>query len=165
MGHGLDEGTTVGPLIDAGAVAKVERLLADAVAKGARVVVGGADAPRPSAAYFPPTVLTEVRPGMELLQEEVFGPVVPIATFADEAEAIAVANDTEFGLAAYVFTGDAARGQRVAAALRFGHVALDSGTGPTPEAPFGGMKHSGYGREGGAEGVLEFVELQTVPRR
>ena len=163
MGHGLEPGTTVGPLIDDGAVAGVDRLVQDALSKGARALVGGSLKTGLSKAFYPPTVLVDVRAGMAILREEAFGPVVPIATFASEQEVVAAANDTEYGLAAYVFTADEARGQRVAAALRFGHVALNSGTGPTPEAPFGGMKFSGYGREGGEEGVLEFTELQTIP--
>ncbi|MBK9033696.1 MAG: aldehyde dehydrogenase family protein [Myxococcales bacterium] len=161
VGHGLEPGTQVGPLIDRGAAAKVDRLVGDAVARGARVVVG--EPAQPDTGFRAPTVLADVQPGMALLTEEVFGPVVPLVTFATEAEVVAAANATEYGLAAYVFTADPARGARVAAALRFGHVALNNASGPTPEAPFGGMKSSGYGREGGVEGLLEFVELQTVP--
>jgi succinate-semialdehyde dehydrogenase/glutarate-semialdehyde dehydrogenase len=97
------------------------------------------------------------------MREETFGPLVPITTFGSEEEVVERANDTDFGLAAYVFTRDAERGMRVTARLRFGHTALNTGTGPTPEAPFGGMKQSGYGREGGLEGLFEFTEAQTIP--
>jgi succinate-semialdehyde dehydrogenase / glutarate-semialdehyde dehydrogenase len=163
VGHGLDEGVEVGPMIDDAAVAKVDRLVRDALAKGAEAVVADrAAAERAGRWFYPPTVLVGVSAGMTILREEAFGPVVPITVFASEGEVVHAANDTEYGLAAYVFTGDAARGERVAAALRCGHVAINSGSGPTPEAPFGGMKQSGYGREGGDEGVLEFTELQTV---
>jgi succinate-semialdehyde dehydrogenase/glutarate-semialdehyde dehydrogenase len=164
VGPGLEPGTDLGPLIDGGALSKVERLVEDAVSLGAkRAVTSPLGDALSGGSFYPATVLTGVRPGMAILREEVFGPVVPIVTFSTEAEVVSAANDTEYGLSAYVFIGDSARGERVAAALRFGHVALNSGSGPTPEAPFGGMKHSGYGREGGDEGLLEFTELQTVP--
>jgi succinate-semialdehyde dehydrogenase/glutarate-semialdehyde dehydrogenase len=101
---------------------------------------------------------------MACFREETFGPLVPMTTFRGEEEVIEAGNDTEFGPASYVFTADAERAQRVAAGLRFGHVGWNTGTGPTPEAPFGGMKASGIGREGGLEGLFEFVEAQTVPR-
>ena len=137
-------------------------IVADARDKGAQVLAGGDPAPQ-AGCFYPPTVVTGVTAGMRCLQEEVFGPVVPISTFKDEAEALRAANDTVYGLAAYVFTQDPARAQRFAAGLHFGHVGLNTATGPTPEAPFGGMGQSGIGREGGLEGILEFVELQTVP--
>lgn len=101
---------------------------------------------------------------MDCTREETFGPLVPIMPFRDEAQALEMANDTEFGLAAYLFTADEARAQRLIAGLEFAHVGHNTGTGPTPEAPFGGMKCSGWGREGGTEGLFEFVEPQTVPR-
>jgi succinate-semialdehyde dehydrogenase/glutarate-semialdehyde dehydrogenase len=165
VGHGLEEGVTVGPLIDLAAFQKVSSLVDDALGAGAQALTGGRTPPPApdKGCFFPPTVLTGVRKGMRILGEEAFGPTVPIARFTEESEIVRIANDTEYGLAAYVFTRDPARAERVISRLRFGHVGLNSGTGPTPEAPFGGMKHSGLGREGGEEGLLEYVELQTVP--
>jgi len=165
VGPGCDPETDVGPLIDRRGFDKVQRLVTDALAGGARALVGG-PAPEPiggAGCFFPPTVIVGVTPSMRCAREETFGPVVPIGTFRDEAEAVRASNDTEYGLAAYVFTRDAERAERVAARLRFGHVGLNTATGPTPEAPFGGMGQSGLGREGGLDGVLEFVELQTCP--
>ncbi len=158
------EGNDVGPLIDEQGFSKVHQLVEDALSKGARIRSGGrpADGER---RFYPPTVLDQVTNEMACMREEVFGPVVPIATFADEAEATRVANDTEYGLAAYIFTADAVRAQRMGAKLHFGHVGINTSSGPAPHAPFGGMRHSGLGREGGIEGVLEFVELQTMPER
>jgi succinate-semialdehyde dehydrogenase/glutarate-semialdehyde dehydrogenase len=164
VGAGTDPKSDVGPLISERAVVNVQRLVDDALARGAERATESRSPETPGSHFFPPTVLTGVADGMAILKEETFGPVVPLVRFSSEAEVIAAANDTEYGLAAYVFTGDEARGERVAEALHFGHVALNTGSGPTPEAPFGGVKHSGYGREGGHEGILEFVELQTVPR-
>lgn len=162
VGSGLEPDNDVGPLIDAQSFAKVRGLVDDALSKGARAVVGG----RPDASesrFFPPTVLTGITTDMACGREEIFGPVVPISTFEGEEEATIAANDTEYGLAAYIFTADNARAQRVAARLHFGHVGINTATGPTPEAPFGGMRQSGLGREGGMEGILEFIELQTIP--
>lgn len=162
VGNGLEEGTELGPLIDDKAVAKVRRHVEDALSKGARRLAGG-DISALSGTYYPPTVLIDVPQDALCNREETFGPLVPITTFQDEAEIVRIANDTEFGLAAYVFSGDLERARRVAEQLHFGHVGLNTGTGPTPEAPFGGMKQSGYGREGGIEGLYEFVEVQTLP--
>ncbi|MDN5849731.1 MAG: NAD-dependent succinate-semialdehyde dehydrogenase [Nitrococcus sp.] len=162
VGNGLEEGTDLGPLIDDNAVAKVRRHVEDALSKGARRLAGG-NAGAASGNYYPPTVLIDVPKDALCNREETFGPLVPIATFQDEAEAVRIANDTEYGLAAYVFSGDLERARRVAEQLHFGHVGLNTGTGPTPEAPFGGMKQSGYGREGGYEGLYEFTEAQTLP--
>lgn len=164
VGPGSAPGTEIGPLIERRAWDKVHELVADGVANGAKVVVGTLrDAPQGPGNFFEPLVLVDVLPTMRLAQEEIFGPVVAIGRFEDEAEAVELANDTEYGLAAYVFSEDSDRLDRVAAQLHFGHVGLNSGTGPTPEAPFGGMQQSGMGREGGLEGVLEFIELQTCP--
>src|SRR5262249_23763768 len=113
-------------------------------------------------AFYPPTVLTGVTPDMSIAREETFGPVVPIGVFDTEEQAVELANGTPYRLAAYVFTRDCARAERVIAGLQFGHVGWNTGQGPTPEAPFGGMKQSGFGREGGLEGLLEFCEVQTV---
>ena len=164
VGDGMEPGTDIGPLINAAATEKVASLVDDAARKGARVLIGGNAAPTSTGTFYAPTVLAGVATGMRILREECFGPVVPIATFATEDAAIEYANDTEYGLASYVYTADADRADRVAARLRFGHVGINTGSGPTPEAPFGGMKSSGVGREGGEPGLLEFVEFQTVPR-
>ncbi len=164
VGDGLDPGTDIGPLIDRPAFDKVAAHVADALRGGARRLAGN-DPPRPAndwGAFYPPTVLTGVKPDMLVCREETFGPVVAISTFRDEEEVIEAANSTPFGLAAYLFTGDARRAGRMIRRLRFGHVGLNTGTGPTPEAPFGGMKESGYGREGGVDGLMEYCEPQVV---
>ena len=165
VGDGMNEGIDIGPLINRAGWDKVRRHVTDALAKGGKLVAG----PVPSTLsgndlFYPPTVVSGVTPEMACSREETFGPLVPMASFRTEEEVVAAGNDTEFGLAAYVFTADADRAQRVAAGLRFGHVGWNTGTGPTPEAPFGGMKASGIGREGGLEGLFEFVEPQTIPR-
>lgn len=164
VGNGMDESTDIGPLINRDGFEKVVRHVNDAVAQGAKRVVGGQAQPASHdwGWFFPPTVLSGVRQEMLVFQEEVFGPVIPIASFRSEEDVLAQANGTPYGLAAYVFTGDPECAKRCAAALQFGHVAINSGTGPTPEAPFGGMKSSGYGREGGPEGLTEYCEVQSV---
>lgn len=164
VGNGLDPDTDIGPLINRTAFDKVSEHVNDALEHGAKRVLGG-DAPRPThdwGAFFPPTVLSGIEPGMRITREETFGPVLPIAEFQSEQEVVEQANATPYGLAAYVFTRDQSRAERVIPQLRFGHIGLNTGTGPTPEAPFGGMKQSGFGREGGVEGLLEFCETQTV---
>lgn len=164
VGNGLDPQTDIGPLINRDAFDKVAAHVRDALARGARRVVGS-DPPRPKddwGAFYPPTLLTDVTPEMLVCREETFGPVVAMMTFADEPSVIEAANSTPYGLAAYVFTKDAARAGRVIARLSFGHVGLNTGASPRPEAPFGGMKQSGFGREGGWEGLLEFCETQVV---
>lgn len=164
VGNGLEPTTDVGPLINRAAFEKVDRHVRDAIARGATRTVGN-DPAKPSedfAAFYPPTVLRNVNGAMLLSQEETFGPVVAIETFNTEQEAIEKANSTAYGLAAYLFTRDTDRATRMLAQLQFGHVAINSGTGPTPEAPFGGVKQSGIGREGGIDGMLEFTEAQTV---
>ncbi len=162
VGDGMAADTRLGPLIDENAVAKVQRHVSDALDRGARTIYQG-DASGLPGTFYPPTVLLDVPSDAACYREETFGPLVPLISFDDEAQAVAMANDTDFGLAAYVFTADQARGHQVIARLRFGHAALNTGSGPTPEAPFGGMKQSGFGREGGLEGLFEFTEVQTVP--
>lgn len=166
VGDGMEADTDIGPLINKAGFEKVRRHVSDALEKGGRLVAG----PHPSeldvakSLLYPPTLVADITPDMDCTHEETFGPFVPMAAFDTEEEVIERGNDTEFGLAAYVFTADAARAGRVIGGLRFGHVGWNTGTGPTPEAPFGGMKCSGIGREGGLEGLFEFVEPQTVPR-
>lgn len=164
VGDGLDSATDIGPLINRAAFDKVARHVEDARLFGARLVHGG-DSRRPDAdwgAFYTPTVITGTNPSMMLWREETFGPVVAIGTFDSEEQALEMANGTPFGLAAYLFTRDESRAGRMISKLRFGHVGLNTGMGPTPEAPFGGMKQSGHGREGGVEGLMEFVETQVV---
>jgi succinate-semialdehyde dehydrogenase/glutarate-semialdehyde dehydrogenase len=163
VGRGQDDGVDVGPLIDEKAVRGVGELVDEAVSGGARVVVGGADADVPAQGYFyPPTVLLDVAPEARINTEEVFGPVAPITTFATEDEAIARANDTEYGLSSYAFTRDLARTIRLAERLEFGMVGINTGLVSNPAAPFGGVKASGFGREGGFEGIEEYLETTYV---
>ncbi|GAB6897462.1 NAD-dependent succinate-semialdehyde dehydrogenase [Kineosporia succinea] len=161
LGRGTEEGVDVGPLVDGAARDKVGELVADAVDAGAKVLVGGS--PVGERGYFyAPTVLTGVEPGARMLSEEIFGPVAPITTFHTDEEALAMANDTQFGLVAYVFTRDVSRALTVAEGLETGMVALNQGIVSNPAAPFGGVKHSGYGREGGVEGIEEYLETKYV---
>jgi succinate-semialdehyde dehydrogenase/glutarate-semialdehyde dehydrogenase len=161
VGPGTDENTQVGPLVNEDTVGKVDELVRTAVREGARPATGGARPDGPGF-YYPPTVLTGVRPDSAILREEIFGPVAPIVTFTDEAEAIRLANDTEFGLVAYVYTGDLARGLRVSEGIEAGMVGLNRGLVSDPAAPFGGVKQSGIGREGGHEGLLEYLESKYI---
>ncbi len=161
VGEGTRSGVDVGPLISATARDGVDEIVRDALTKGARAVTGGAPLPGPGF-FYAPTVLTDVPPDARALTEEIFGPVAPIATFADEAEAIAAANATEYGLVGYVYTRDNARVIRVAEALEFGMVGINQGMVSNVAAPFGGVKHSGYGREGGFEGIEEYLETKYV---
>jgi len=161
VGRGTGEGVTVGPLIDATAQASVAALVDDATAKGATVVCGGTTV-GDQGYFYAPTLLTGVPADALLMREEIFGPVAPIATFATEAEAIERANDTEYGLVAYVFTRDLSRTLRVSEALEFGMVGINQGIVSNPAAPFGGVKHSGFGREGGFEGIEEYLEVKYV---
>jgi succinate-semialdehyde dehydrogenase/glutarate-semialdehyde dehydrogenase len=161
LGRGTEEGVDIGPLIDADQQGKVAELVEDAVGKGATAVVGGGR--RDGAGYFyEPTVLSGVPDNARLLKEEIFGPVAPIATFSSEEEAIAAANDTEYGLVAYVFTSDLKRAFRVCEGLETGMIGLNQGMVSNAGAPFGGVKQSGIGREGGNEGIHEFLETKYV---
>jgi succinate-semialdehyde dehydrogenase/glutarate-semialdehyde dehydrogenase len=161
LGKGTRKDVTVGPLIDAKAVAKVTELLEDAVAKGARVVTGG-EPQRGAGYFFQPTVLADVPTSARLHKEEIFGPVAPVTAFSNEAEAVRLANDTDFGLVAYLFTADLNRAVRVSEALEYGMVGVNQGIVSNPAAPFGGVKHSGFGREGGFEGIEEYLETKYV---
>jgi succinate-semialdehyde dehydrogenase/glutarate-semialdehyde dehydrogenase len=161
VGDGLAGETEQGPLIDAAALKKVEEHIADATAKGARVALGGSRHAL-GGTFFEPTVLTGVTPAMAVAREETFGPVAPLFSFNTEQEAIAMANDTEFGLAAYLYTRDLARSWRVSEALEYGIVGLNTGIISTEVAPFGGMKESGTGREGSKYGLLDYTEIKYV---
>ncbi len=161
VGPGMDEGTTLGPLIDAPSLAKVEELVADAVAKGARVLTGGARLDRPGH-FYAPTVLTDVPRDARLLREEIFGPVAPIVAVDSDDEAIELANDTEFGLMAYVYSRDIGRALKAVERLESGMVGLNTGIVSNPAAPFGGVKQSGLGREGSHEGLDEYLEVKYV---
>ncbi|HEY6632484.1 MAG TPA: NAD-dependent succinate-semialdehyde dehydrogenase [Rhizobiaceae bacterium] len=161
MGRGTDPATECGPMITAKAAAKIDGLVRDAVERGAKVLCGGAR-PNGTGFFYPPTVLTDVPADAEMTCEEIFGPVAPITRFDSEDDVIARANDTEYGLAAYVFTGDIGRGLKVSRSIEAGMVALNRGLVSDPAAPFGGVKQSGLGREGGSHGVLEFTEPQYV---
>ncbi|MCB1889432.1 MAG: NADP-dependent succinate-semialdehyde dehydrogenase [Rhodocyclaceae bacterium] len=161
VGNGMDAGVTQGPLIEPAALEKVEELLGDAVEKGARVVCGGK---RHSlgGTFFEPTILTGATADMRLAREEIFGPVAPLFAFDTEAEAVAMANDTEYGLAAYFYTTNLARTMRVSSALEYGIIGVNTGIISTEVAPFGGVKASGLGREGSKYGIDEYLEIKYV---
>jgi succinate-semialdehyde dehydrogenase / glutarate-semialdehyde dehydrogenase len=161
VGDGLKGPTDQGPLIDAAALAKVEQHIADALSKGARVALGGRRHAL-GGTFFEPTVVTEVTPAMRIAREETFGPIAPLFRFETEQDAIRMANDTEFGLAAYFYTRDLARSWRVAEALEYGMIGLNTGIFSTEVAPFGGVKESGIGREGSRYGILDYTELKFV---
>ena len=161
VGRGTEEGVDIGPLIDGKQRAKVAELVDDARERGAKVLAGGS-APDRLGYFYDPTVLADVPDGARLLREEIFGPVAPIKTFASEDEGIAAANATEYGLVAYVYTRDLARAQRVVERLETGMVGLNQGVVSNPAAPFGGVKHSGFGREGGYEGIEEYLATKYV---
>ena len=165
VGDGAEAGTDVGPLVEDKALAKVEELVADAVSGGARVVCGGAREDRPGY-FYAPTVLADVDPGARLMGEEIFGPVAPVIPFDSEEEVIELANDTPWGLVGYLFTRDVDRGFRVGEALEVGMVGFNTGVVSNPAAPFGGVKASGLGREGGRVGIEEFLEYKymALPR-
>jgi len=161
VGDGADPSVDVGPLVNAETRDKVAAFVADAVAKGARVEIGG-QTPNGKGFFYPPTVLSNVPETADCVAEEIFGPVAAIQTFTDEADVIARANATPYGLAAYVFTANMARGMRVCERLEYGMVGLNRGLISDPAAPFGGVKQSGLGREGGHEGMFEFMETQYI---
>ena len=159
VGRGTEDGVTIGPLIDADAVAKAGALVGDAVGRGAKVLAGGS-AIDGVGTFFEPTVITDVAAGSDILREEIFGPVLAIATFETEEEGIRLANDTEYGLVSYVFTEDLARGHRMIDALETGMMGLNVGVVSNAAAPFGGVKQSGVGREGGFEGIHEYLSTK-----
>jgi succinate-semialdehyde dehydrogenase/glutarate-semialdehyde dehydrogenase len=161
VGPGVNEDTDCGPLIDAAAVRKVAELVDDAVSKGAKVLCGGRQED-PDSCFYPPTVLTDVPADAVMAREEIFGPVAPLYVFDTEDEVIARANDTEYGLVAYVYTTNLARGLRVSERLEAGMLALNRGLVSDPAAPFGGVKQSGLGREGAHHGMLEFMEAKYI---
>jgi len=159
VGNGFEAGINQGPMIDGAAIAKVEAHISDALAKGARVVVGGA---RIDDRFFTPTVLADVNADMLCTKEETFGPLAPVMKFKTEAEAIALANDTEFGLASYFYTRDVGRIFRVGEALEYGMVGINTGLISVAEVPFGGVKQSGLGREGSHQGIEDYVEVKYL---
>ncbi len=161
VGHGTEEGVTQGPLISAKAVAKVEEHIADAIAKGARVVTGGHRKPLGDQ-FFAPTIMVDVPPTARVMSEETFGPLAPVVRFHSEEEAIALANDTEFGLAAYFYSRDIGRIFRVGEALEAGMVGINEGLISTEVAPFGGVKSSGLGREGSKYGIEDYLEIKYL---
>lgn len=161
VGDGFEEGVTTGPLINDAAMGKVEDHIADAVSKGAKVIAGGVRSEK-GGTFFEPTVLTGVTPEMVVAREETFGPVSPLFQFKDEAEVIAMANDSEFGLASYFFSRDLARVWRVAEALESGMVGINTGLISTEVAPFGGVKQSGFGREGSKYGCDDYLEIKYL---
>ena len=161
LGNGLDESATLGPLISAKQIAIVEDLVSDAVSKGATVAVGGV-APEGPGHFYPATVLADVPAESRILKEEVFGPVAPVIGFDTEEEGIAAANDTEYGLAAYIYTQGLDRALRVAEAIEAGMVGVNRGVISDPAAPFGGVKESGFGREGGSEGIEEYLDTKYI---
>jgi len=159
VGRGTEEGVKIGPLINQAARDKAEALVGDAVGRGAEVVVGGRSIDGPGT-FYAPTVVTEVRPGSRILREEIFGPVLAVATFEGEEDGIRLANDTEYGLVAYAYTRDLSRGLRLVDALETGMVGLNTGVVSNAAAPFGGVKQSGLGREGGLEGLNEYLDTR-----
>jgi succinate-semialdehyde dehydrogenase/glutarate-semialdehyde dehydrogenase len=161
IGHGTEDGVDIGPLIDEDQREKVAELVQDAVDKGAKVLCGGNKVDGPGY-FYEPTVLVDIPDDARLLKEEIFGPVAPIKGFSTEQEAIDAANDTEYGLVAYLYTSGMKRALRVTEALETGMVGVNQGIVSNPAAPFGGVKHSGFGREGGYEGIEEYLEIKYV---
>jgi succinate-semialdehyde dehydrogenase/glutarate-semialdehyde dehydrogenase len=161
VGRGTEDGVGMGPLINEDQRQTVARLVDDAVAKGAQVLCGGTSLPGPGH-FYAPTVLSSVPADADLLEEEIFGPVAPIVTFETEAQAVAAANATEYGLVSYVYTSDLDRALRVAEGIKSGMVGLNQGVVSNPAAPFGGVKSSGFGREGGREGINEYLDVKYI---
>jgi succinate-semialdehyde dehydrogenase/glutarate-semialdehyde dehydrogenase len=161
IGRATDPAVEVGPLIDDRACANIDELVDDARQRGARTLVGGAPIDGPGH-FYAPTVLVDVAPDARVLREEIFGPVAPITTFVEDDEAIRAANDTEFGLVSYVFTRNLDRALHVCERIETGMIGLNQGLVSNPAAPFGGVKHSGFGREGGPEGIDEYLETKYV---
>jgi succinate-semialdehyde dehydrogenase/glutarate-semialdehyde dehydrogenase len=159
IGRGTDDGVTIGPLINEAAVSKAKSLVDDAISRGATLLIGGS-AVDGEGTFFEPTVVSGVKPGSDILREEIFGPVLSIIPFTDEADAVAKANDTEYGLVGYVYTRDLARGQRLIESLQTGMMGLNVGVVSNAAAPFGGVKQSGLGREGGFEGINEYLSTK-----
>jgi len=161
VGDGTEAGITMGPLINSGAVNDVNEMVQEALGKGATALAGGKISDL-GACYFEPTILTDVDDSMRVFREEIFGPVAPLFKFKDEAEAIAMANDTEFGLAAYFYSRDIGRIWRVGEALEYGIVGINEGIISNEMAPFGGVKESGSGREGSKYGIDDYVEIKYM---
>lgn len=159
IGRGTEDGVRIGPLIDAKAVEKANTLVQDALGRGAELLTGGS-AIEGEGTFYEPTVITGVKPGSDILREEIFGPVLSITTFSDEDDAVRIANDTEYGLVGYVYTRDLARGQRMIERLQTGMMGLNLGVISNAAAPFGGVKQSGLGREGGFEGIHEYLSTK-----
>jgi succinate-semialdehyde dehydrogenase/glutarate-semialdehyde dehydrogenase len=159
VGDPSNDNTDIGPLVDEQGLNKVKAHMQDALGKGAQIMTGGESL---EGLYFQPTVVRGVTPDMKMMQEETFGPVAPILTFSDEAEALRLANDTPYGLAAYIYTQDLSRAFKVAEALDYGIVGVNDGVPSTPQAPFGGYKASGVGREGGKWGIEEYLETKYI---
>ncbi|MDQ1379244.1 MAG: succinate-semialdehyde dehydrogenase / glutarate-semialdehyde dehydrogenase, partial [Acidimicrobiaceae bacterium] len=163
-GNGLDDGVTIGPLIDGDAVDKMQRQVDDAKAKGATVVSGGSRLTGPEfdhGCFWSPTLLTDVTPDMVIYREETFGPIAPVIVFDDEEEVVAMANDTTYGLASYVYTRDISRAIRMAEALDFGIIGINDINPTSAAVPFGGIKESGLGREGAREGISEYLDTKV----
>ena len=162
VGNGVDEGVAVGPLINAAATQKVRSLIDDAIAQGARVLTGGSGTAGLQGNFLAPTVLADATPRMRVFREEIFGPVAPLYRFRTEAEALALANDTPYGLAAYFYSRDIGRVWRVGEALEYGIIGVNEGLVSTPVAPFGGIKESGHGREGSKYGLDDYLEIKYL---
>ena len=161
VGPGLEPGVELGPMVNAWAIKDIDRLVEDAKSKGSNVLTGGAPLDR-IGHYYPPTVLGSVPGEADILKEEVFGPVAPVVSFSDDEEVVAAANDTEYGLVSYLYTGSLKRGMAVSERLDAGMIGLNRGLVSDPAAPFGGTKQSGLGREGSHEGMMEYMETKYI---